>query len=77
MNQFCFIDRDDQELGMAEVTLLSQLSLWERDADDSDDGGGDGDDGGNVKTNVCNQTDLQQTLETLSLKLYKRKFYKR
>ena len=59
---------------MAEVTLLSQLSLWERDADD---GGDDGDDGGDVKTNVCNQTDLQQTLETLSLKLYKRYFYKR
>ena len=59
---------------MAEVTLLSQLSLWERDADD---GGDDGDDGGDVKTNVCNETDLQQTLETLSLKLYKRKFYKR
>ena len=71
MNQFCVIYRDDQELGMAEVTLLSQLSLWERDADDG------GDDGGDVKTNVCNQTDLQQTLETLSLKLYKRKFYKR
>ena len=53
------------------MTLLSQLSLWERDTD-----GEDGDDG-IVKTKVCNQTELQQTLRILNQKLYKRKFYKR
>ena len=51
---------------MAEMTLLSQLSLWEGDTttNTSDDG--------DVKTNVCGQT-----LELLNLKLYRRKFYKR
>ena len=61
---------------MAETTLLSRLSLWERDADAADDGDvleyGDG-----GKTNLCDQTELQQTLQILNLKLYKRKFYKR
>ena len=64
------IDRDDQELGMAEMTLLSQLSLWDGDTD-GDDGDDDGDDG-IVKTNVCNQTELQQTLEIFYQKFYKR-----
>ena len=67
----CSIVRDDQELGKAKMTLLSQLSLWERDTD-----GEDADDG-IVKTKVCNQTELQQTLRILNQKLYKRKFYKR
>ena len=53
------------------MTLMSQLSLWERDTD------GDDADDGIVQTNLCNQTELQQTLEILNLKLYKRKFYKR
>ena len=73
-----FFARDDQELGMAEITLLSQLSLWERDADaDVREDGKDVDDGEDVKTKVCDQTELEQTLEILNLKLYKRKFYKR
>ena len=63
---------------MAETTLLSQLSLWERDADADDrEDGEDVDDGEDVKTNVCDQTELEQTLEILNLRLYKRKFYKR
>ena len=61
---------------MAETTLLSQLSLWERDADVREDGK-DVDDGEDVKTKVCDQTELEQTLEILNLRLYKRKFYKR
>ena len=48
------------------MTLLSQLSLWDRDADVDD---------ADVKTKVCNQTEGQQSLEYLNLKLYK--FYKR
>ena len=63
---------------MAETTLLSQLSLWERDADADDREDGEDVDGGeDVKTNVCDQTELEQTLEILNLRLYKRKFYKR
>ena len=63
---------------MAETTLLSQLSLWERDADaDAREDGKDVDDGEDVKTKVCDQTELEQTLEILNLRLYKRKFYKR
>ena len=50
------------------MTLVSQLSLWERDADGED---------ADVKTKVCNQTEVEQSLEELNLKLTKRKFYKR
>ena len=75
-NQFCFINREDHELGMAEVTLLSQLSLWDRDSDDDDDDAKDAENA-HVQADVCDQAELQQSLNTLKLKLYKRKFYKR